>query len=924
MSDLVLIRNLRKKIGQQLILKDLSFTLPSVGLIGILGPSGCGKTTLLNILAGLDGKFKGSVVALGRSLNGMDEDSRADFRLREIGYVTQIPSLLELENVFTNVTIPLETLYADSKKNIERKTFDALRFVGLDKKAKRRVNSLSGGEKARVSLARALANDPRIILADEPTGALDSKNSERVFSLLKRTSLKRLVVVVSHDEDTLRRYADRVLLMKDGEIEDDQAINNDYEGNPPASIRLDYIKNVPSLSGFTLFRHARSVMKARRVRKIICTAMISLGLLGLGLSTYIYFSLDEQVGKALSGFIPDSCLVMEKANAPSSPYSNIYACDMKLASQLARDNEEINGYGVTLITDYESVFPDENDFYIYKESGNNYRLEDFSSRSINDFLWIEESTKVYPAPTKKMALNEVVLGLPYDYMFRLAFELGSIRDYESLGNFLKGGQVSMLCLLANDAAGFENDDLFDIVGVVETEVPCFYHTDTLWNYHYFIDHLHFHDVSYPGLKNMQEMFALPFLGYEKEFEKYIKRNRDNEKLASLIYDPFQADYMPSLEDEANPLSLKRMYLYSADKYGISSKEIGELREFCSSIEGTLPGSTRGFYASSSSLLSGFSNRVYLSNNESISHQIGETCSIMGKEDAELPISLPTGSISAELSSGADGIRLVGGKKRYSVGHAPSSIHEICLSSTLYSSWGEPEYIYLTYERKREDYEDVVLREFSYASLKVVGVEIESKPTMYVPSYWTYDFPLCALGASGFDLEPSGYLLNFPSDSEASKAMESLSKNFPSYNFLYPSKEVRKTVDETTSYIGVVLIAFSFLALIVASVLFFTAMSITVEESKGELNMFYRIGISRADRVKSIRMFVLNQTLSSLIPSLLILVVLEVATNLFISKMFATAAGFPLSWPPFAAMAAAGVLFYFLLSVTTYLIIGESR
>ena len=924
MSDIVLVRNLRKRIGSETILKDISLSLPSVGFIGILGPSGCGKTTLLNILSGIDGSFKGSVTALGRSLSGMDEDSRSDFRLKEIGYVTQFPTLLELENVISNVTLPLETLYADSNKNILRKANDALRFVGMEKKGRRRVNSLSGGEKARVAFARAIANDPKIILADEPTGALDGKNSEIVFSLLKKTSLRRLVVVVSHDEDSVRKYADRIIHMKDGEIIDDETMENVFDGNPPASIRLGYIKNTPSLSGFTLFRHARSVMKARRIRKYISTAMISIGLLGLGLATYIYFSIEEQVNRALSSFIADSCLIIEKANSPSSPYSNIYAASMETAKGIYNDNKEITGYGVSLITDYENVFPNENDFYIYREGKPNIHLDGFSARSINDFLWIENDTMVYPHIERKMEMNEVVLGLPFDYMFSLSFTLGSMRDYTSLGNFLIDNRVSMYLYLSNIDAEFQNDDMFDIVGVVESKVPCLYHTNTLWNYDYFIKHLHFYPRSNSVLENMQQMFALPYFGYKEGVEDYIKKNRANEKLSSIIYEPFKPSFLPSLEDEENPLDLKRLYLYYAAQYGISETDMEDLRTFCPSIKGVLPGSSGGYYASSSSMLTGFSNRFFLSNEMALAKEIGETCSIMKKEDADLPLNLPTGAVSGELSSGSSGVKLVAGVNSFDFGSSPTNIDEVCLSSSLYNALGSPSTVYVSYEKSKETIDDIVLRDFSYASLKVVGIKREEKPLMYVSSYWTYDYPLCRLGASGFKLEPNGAVLCFENDSEASKCLDSLSSRFPSFVFFHPAKEISKTIGETTSYIGAVLIAFSLLALSVASVLFLTVMSITIEESKPELDMFYSLGLSKADRIKSVRMFVLNQTLTSFIPSLLILTVLEVVVHIFICKMFAVTPSFPLSWPPFAAMSVAAIFFYLLLSFAVYVSLHRQK
>lgn len=191
--------------------------------MSILGPSGCGKTTLLNIIGGLDRYTEGDLIINGVSTKTYKDRDWDTYRNHSIGFVFQsynlIPHLTILENVELTVT-----LGGMDKQERKRRAKDALISVGLKEKLNKKPNELSGGQMQRVSIARAIVGEPDIILADEPTGALDTETSESIMKLLKEISKTKLVIMVTHNPSLAYKYSDRIIEMLDGEVISDNTL----------------------------------------------------------------------------------------------------------------------------------------------------------------------------------------------------------------------------------------------------------------------------------------------------------------------------------------------------------------------------------------------------------------------------------------------------------------------------------------------------------------------------------------------------------------------------------------------------------------------------------------------------------------------------------------------------------------------------
>ena len=203
-------------------LDDVSFAIEKGQFVAIIGPSGAGKSTLLHILGGVDRPTEGKVYLEGQDVFAQNEDQLAIFRRRQVGLIYQFYNLIPVLNVTENITLPV---LMDGRKVNEERLEQLLTTLGLQDREKHLPNQLSGGQQQRVSIGRALMNDPAVVLADEPTGNLDSKSSQEIVELLKLSNRRfgQTLIIITHDE-SIALQADRILTIEDGRITRDEVI----------------------------------------------------------------------------------------------------------------------------------------------------------------------------------------------------------------------------------------------------------------------------------------------------------------------------------------------------------------------------------------------------------------------------------------------------------------------------------------------------------------------------------------------------------------------------------------------------------------------------------------------------------------------------------------------------------------------------
>ena len=211
----------RFKMNQIHVINHTSLTLEETGLVALLGPSGSGKTTLLNVIGGLDKVGKGKIYVNGKKITGKNQHTVDKVRNLNIGYIFQDYKLIEDKSVYDNVAISLKLIGIKDKKEIDKRVCYILDRVGMLRFKNRPCNMLSGGERQRVGIARAIVKNPNIIIADEPTGNLDSKNTIEIMNIIKSISKEKLVILVTHEKDLASFYATRIIELVDGSIIED-------------------------------------------------------------------------------------------------------------------------------------------------------------------------------------------------------------------------------------------------------------------------------------------------------------------------------------------------------------------------------------------------------------------------------------------------------------------------------------------------------------------------------------------------------------------------------------------------------------------------------------------------------------------------------------------------------------------------------
>lgn len=273
----------------QQVLKDVDLEFRKNEFVSILGPSGSGKTTLLNIIGGLDRYDKGDLIINGKSTKKFKDKDWDAYRNNCIGFVFQSYNLISHISILSNVEMSM-TLSGVSHKERREKALEALEKVGLKDHANKKPNQLSGRQMQRVAIARAIVNDPDIILADEPTGALDSKTSKQIMDLIKELSKDKLVIMVTHNAELAREYSTRIVEFKDGNLlNDSNPITNEKEKNDKFNIKKT------SMSFLTALNLSFNNITTKKGRTLLTAFASSIGIIGIALILSLSNGFDIQI-----------------------------------------------------------------------------------------------------------------------------------------------------------------------------------------------------------------------------------------------------------------------------------------------------------------------------------------------------------------------------------------------------------------------------------------------------------------------------------------------------------------------------------------------------------------------------------------------------------------------------------------------------
>ena len=458
---------------KQIALDNVSINFRDNEFASILGPSGSGKTTLLNIIGGLDKYDTGDLIINEVSTKKYTDRAWDSYRNHRVGFVFQSYNLISHQTILQNVELAL-TLSGVSKQERRKKAKKALKEVGLESHINKRPNQLSGGQMQRVAIARALVSDPDIILADEPTGALDSETSKQIMDLLKKVAKNKLVIMVTHNPELASLYSTRIIELKDGVIISD---SNPYDGSKNTKKDLETEKRKSkktSMSLFTALSLSLNNLMTKKGRTILTSFAGSIGIIGIALILSLSSGLNSYIKKVEEDTLSLYPLTLDKTSMDSTTimttlmeskentnnsndkvYSNNIMTDMLSSMAKGSNVNDLKSFkeyiesGKTNIYDYVSEIRYKYDISlnIYKENNDdiikvnpstvfeNLGLGDDTKTSMSSMMAMGEMDSFTELTSNKELLNnsyELVAGkLPenYDELVLIMYKNNQVSDY---------------------------------------------------------------------------------------------------------------------------------------------------------------------------------------------------------------------------------------------------------------------------------------------------------------------------------------------------------------------------------------------------------------------------------------------------------------------------------------------------------------
>ncbi len=348
-------------------LKGININFRENEFVAILGPSGCGKTTMLNIIGGLDRYTSGDLVINGKSTKDFTDGDWDTYRNHSIGFVFQSYNLIPHQTVLANVELAL-TLSGVSKKERKERAIKALEQVGLGEQIYKKPSQMSGGQMQRVAIARALINNPDILLADEPTGALDTETSVQIMEILKEISKDKLIIMVTHNPDLAHEYSTRIISCLDGEITDDTNPFNPTEDDKKAENekRLEEEKKgkKPSMSMGTAFSLSLRNLVTKKARTFLTAFAGSIGIIGISLVLALSTGIENYIDKMQNDLLLAMPVSVEKE---AIDMNNVMGALMDLGSTMLETDHDLDQIYVN------STFTEMVNTFISQSTANNLK-----------------------------------------------------------------------------------------------------------------------------------------------------------------------------------------------------------------------------------------------------------------------------------------------------------------------------------------------------------------------------------------------------------------------------------------------------------------------------------------------------------------------------------------------------------------------
>ena len=872
---MIRINGLNLSYGNNDVLKDIKVEITEPGIYFIYGESGSGKSTLLNILSLMEDRYDGEFFFGEENVSFMSKEEKQRMRFEKITYLFQIPKLIENESVITNFEVAL------GKKLSKDEIKCLLSRINL-KDGNKKNSVLSGGEKQRVNILMGLLRDTPVILGDEITSGLDESNKKVIMSLLKEEAKKRIIILVSHDEKIISKYAKISRKLEDKTMEPIVSKKK--------KVASDNNKKENALPLKYAIKHVFTIVSSKKIRTLVTTFSSIVAFVCLGICLTLTSSLQDSIMSSFGSVVKENQIVMEQKEESYLIEENISISKKDILKIQDHYRNNMKYVGVNYLTDVDRMFEDIN-YFSYCFDGRYKTIQGLKVGDVKEFIPIEEDEEnLFYFSKEKLQEDEIVLSLPHGEISRLCNELGyEYIDDSSLLQVLKDNPIEVKMFASNEEWEYDLETSFYLVGYTIDDNINFYHTDSLWS-----------EYVYEEVMQLEASLALSEDDYypwtlKKEYFLYASEREGQDLLEVLLKDYSLNDFVIkcSKKDYGYGLSFE----YAHDNY-MKISECNNIVDAYSYLDSFIPCTSMGYNAIGDVLMAGFTYPTFISQDYEL---IEEFININSYSEENLGAYQST--ILSLTNDNILSLSLLDSTKsnycHYSVDNATKfdNVNSIDVSSGFLEKIGVSTNsistpLFIMHLKDIEYANGKYRNDFEIVKVKINNVVENDEIAIYQSNLWPMTFLAFNFGIKCSGIERS--ILNYSGNNLENDLLE-LNEKYQKYTFSAPYLEYSKNIEEVESYLIGGLSLFSSFCLLSTLLMLIVSSNLFISEIKKEIGIYSLYGYDEKSIKRLYKLFSYFLSFYSLTLSLIslsvICVVLE-RTELLISISLTKAIGLP--------------------------------
>lgn len=758
-----------KSYGKRTILKDINYTFQDRGFYIIIGKSGEGKSTLLQILSRLDEDYQGTILWDGQRIN----------QQKNIGFLHQSPLLFSLLTCEENLHFAYTWHEEKNDEKEEWRTKHYWKKLQLEEVSpKQEAFQLSGGEKARLALLSSLIHSPSILFCDEPTGALDKENARKLLDILKEESRKKAVILITHDQELAKQYADTLLQLKNHTLH--EMTSTKIEGKK----EKECTKNHPTYLPFLKLVQKRTQKK--KFRFFLCLTSMSIGFTTLGISWIASSSLYQGIEQEFSSFLKHPQIEIQEKIEKSSyhPFPIEEAKNIANSYSLYCDH-----VGIYYLDSFHDRFRNPNQIHL--QSGNiTFPLPSFSLSHFNTFQ------------TTPLLLEKDEIGLQVDEKTYRNFCVYFSTSSEELNTYLQDHLWNLVLHLEKEEWQYEDEQCFRVRYIFQGESNQILHSDVYFNEYVFETLLRF-----PNSSTSDMPWAIhPIYRFHSAFPTpLLDALLENEEHPKLFGQEMENGWVA---------------LYEANAPYLKKKKLEEMI-FSPYFSHYMYSFSKGYCVFPEAYMAGFLDDFLLTKEKETLYSLIEELHSLPKDTL---ITYPDSIARGNLLSPTNSIQFSPYLAQELLGSPPKNDNEILLSSSLFerifsTPFQSPVEIFSSYLKERIPKGDQTNQNFVTQKLLVVGTIEEKDPILYQSPEWLLHYFRDKIHIDSFSLLPYNGILYLQDGVSEESALRYIKHQEPEYIFTHRGKELQNTIRQTCNYMKWGFAAFSFITFCISAVLF---------------------------------------------------------------------------------------------------------